>query len=492
MDKKYFIINKEPNVNILGLDPIIRAFCSADFEELTGVPLSEFYYELENECFVAILEKDALLDMSNKLFEKMVDDHNFPKLLESLLMESGTEIYKLCKQTLEELKNGSIAEEEMKLRIIEIYRLFTEMCVPNVVAPMIEMGAGGMTAKIKQIIEGKDLDANNFSVSDCIAILTTPTKTIWTDEARKALHVIAQKKFEGNNIEDDLMKYVEDYGWVYYGYCGPKYGMKNAKDELIVILDNTLSPIEQWNKRELEIERTKKRQVDIMKALKFSDDEKYFMQTAQSFGYTKGYRANLMALADYTNNEMLSLFAKKEGYAMKQMGVCAVREIEDYLSGKEKLPDVNILNKRLEYCLLIHKRDSSEVLLGDEALKWVDDNVEIDKMDQGVSELSGNVACAGDTKIIAGTVKILLDPKEISKVESGDILLSTNTIPEHVPAMRRSSAIVTQMGGLTCHAAIVSRELNKPCLIGVKYLLDLFVDGDQAEIDLDRGVIRKI
>ena len=81
---------------------------------------------------------------------------------------------------------------------------------------------------------------------------------------------------------------------------------------------------------------------------------------------------------------------------------------------------------------------------------------------------------------------------DINKVEVGDILLSSNTTPDHVPAMRRAAAIVTQTGGLTCHAAIVSRELNKPCLIGVKGLLQVFKDGDEVEVDIQKGIIKKI
>jgi len=82
--------------------------------------------------------------------------------------------------------------------------------------------------------------------------------------------------------------------------------------------------------------------------------------------------------------------------------------------------------------------------------------------------------------------------KDLNKVKNGDILISTTTIPDYVPAMRRAGAIVTETGGLTCHAAIVSRELNKPCLIGVKHLLQIFQDGIRAKVDLEKGIIRKV
>ena len=58
--------------------------------------------------------------------------------------------------------------------------------------------------------------------------------------------------------------------------------------------------------------------------------------------------------------------------------------------------------------------------------------------------------------------------------------------------MRQASAIITEEGGLTCHAAIVSRELKKPCVIGIKGLLDILKDGDQIEVDAVKGIVKKI
>jgi pyruvate,water dikinase len=66
------------------------------------------------------------------------------------------------------------------------------------------------------------------------------------------------------------------------------------------------------------------------------------------------------------------------------------------------------------------------------------------------------------------------------------------TRPEFVPLMKLASAIVTDDGGITCHAAIVSRELGIPCIIGTKVGTKVFKDGDRVEVDANRGIIRKI
>ncbi|MDQ3239164.1 MAG: phosphoenolpyruvate synthase [bacterium] len=68
--------------------------------------------------------------------------------------------------------------------------------------------------------------------------------------------------------------------------------------------------------------------------------------------------------------------------------------------------------------------------------------------------------------VAAGPVKIIHSPSEIDQVAKGDILVTEMTTPDFVPAMKRASAIVTNLGGRTCHAAIVSRELGIPCVVG--------------------------
>jgi pyruvate, water dikinase len=75
---------------------------------------------------------------------------------------------------------------------------------------------------------------------------------------------------------------------------------------------------------------------------------------------------------------------------------------------------------------------------------------------------------------------------------SGDVLVTGMTRPEFVPLMKLASAIVTDEGGITCHAAIVSRELGKPCVIGTKNATKVLRDGMLIEVDAEKGIVRII
>jgi len=88
-----------------------------------------------------------------------------------------------------------------------------------------------------------------------------------------------------------------------------------------------------------------------------------------------------------------------------------------------------------------------------------------------------------------GKVKIISGPKEIGKVESGDILVAKMTSPDYVPAMRKASAIITDEGGITSHAAIVSRELGIPCIVGAGNATEILKDGMVVTVDADHGIV---
>ncbi len=106
-----------------------------------------------------------------------------------------------------------------------------------------------------------------------------------------------------------------------------------------------------------------------------------------------------------------------------------------------------------------------------------------------VSTLRGTPAAQG---VITAKVKVVMTLRDIAKVKKGDILVTQMTTPEFIPAMKLAGAFVTDEGGLTSHAAIVARELHKPCVVGTKHATQVFKDGDRVEVDANKGVVRKL
>ena len=91
--------------------------------------------------------------------------------------------------------------------------------------------------------------------------------------------------------------------------------------------------------------------------------------------------------------------------------------------------------------------------------------------------------------IAFGPVKILHSPKEINKIEKGDVLVATQTNPDYVPAMKKASAIITDKGGRTSHAAIVSRELGIPAVVGTEKATKILKEGQVVTVNGETGEI---
>ena len=105
------------------------------------------------------------------------------------------------------------------------------------------------------------------------------------------------------------------------------------------------------------------------------------------------------------------------------------------------------------------------------------------------SELKGSCANTGHAR---GLARLIFSPTDMPKMKQGEILVAPATNPDVVPAMKKAAAIVTNTGGITCHAAIVSRELGIPCVVGTKRATDVIRDGDEVEVDADKGIVKII
>ena len=104
-----------------------------------------------------------------------------------------------------------------------------------------------------------------------------------------------------------------------------------------------------------------------------------------------------------------------------------------------------------------------------------------------ITEVKGSIAQPG---IVRGVAKVVMKVSELNKVKKGDILVTYMTSPNFLQAMKISAAFVTNEGGLTCHAAIIAREIKKPCVIGTRIATDIFKDGDLIEVDANRGIVK--
>lgn len=154
-------------------------------------------------------------------------------------------------------------------------------------------------------------------------------------------------------------------------------------------------------------------------------------------------------------------------------------ELKQVLVGNKKI-DITKLEKRKKGCYFYAQNN-------DIKFTYETANILEEIFSANPVELCGSAAYRGK---VVGTVKIINTLDQISCFEEGKILVSINTNPALMPAMEKAAALVTDEGGILCHAAIVARELKKPCIIGTKIATKVLKDGDFVEVDADTGVVR--
>ncbi len=103
-----------------------------------------------------------------------------------------------------------------------------------------------------------------------------------------------------------------------------------------------------------------------------------------------------------------------------------------------------------------------------------------------ITEIKGSVASSG---VASGKIRIIFTNDDVINFKRGEILVSVATNPTYMPAMEKAIAIVTDEGGLLSHAAVVSRELRIPCIVGTKIATKVLKEGEYVHVDATKGII---
>jgi len=168
-------------------------------------------------------------------------------------------------------------------------------------------------------------------------------------------------------------------------------------------------------------------------------------------------------------------------------------EIADILDGSYKGNIHKIIELRKKsYAISLEKgKRKPEILNYKKADKLFEQKIEKPSLENGI--IKGQTASSGVykgkvRKVIAGDLKVLKD--SIKNFKKGEVFVTSMTQPNMMVIARRAGAIVTDEGGITSHAAIISRELKIPCIVGCLKSMQVLNDGDIIEVDADRGIVK--
>ncbi len=279
------------------------------------------------------------------------------------------------------------------------------------------------------------------------------------------------------------------FGWLPVFCYGQPWQAEHYIQELSGLANTSLAMLK---KEFLDLKNYRKnRNEKIAKILKEHPLNAKDFQLFTDFGLAIDTRNEAEYFVSYGGYFLMPLYqeiAKRLFISVKQLRDFTEEELSDALLGKATAE--SILAKKGNYggCgydKKMLKRINFTPTEAEKLFKYVESYV---KPVQGGDETKG--VCASPGKAI-GKARIVPSPEFNHKVKDGDILFTYATTTDYLPAMKRAAAIVTEVGGLTCHAAVVSREFGIPCVVALANAMKNFKDGELIEVNADKGLVKK-
>ncbi len=282
----------------------------------------------------------------------------------------------------------------------------------------------------------------------------------------------------------ELKAHAEQFGFLSYGLKGPVTWTETYFTELAELSRKQgLDAAGKLKENARESVRIKKKITELERVL--TPEEKKAFAISRTLIYLKPWRKEMQCRTYPIAEGLLKEIARRLDIPLEYARYMTEAETVAALqSGKA---DAELLARRKKRCFVHATKGKSTIYAGKDAEKWAAKVAP--EPDVKAEELHGTPATVGHAK---GAARIVNTVEDMAKMNDGDILLSVATNPFLLPAIKKAAAIVTDQGGLTCHAAIVSREFSIPCVVGTRHATRAFKDGDVLEVDAHNGIVKRL
>lgn len=217
--------------------------------------------------------------------------------------------------------------------------------------------------------------------------------------------------------------------------------------------------------------------------------ERWFLAIAPYIIFFKDWRDDVRRTHVYAWSFLFDAIARRFHVERDDIGYLTIDEIDTMLA-TNIFPRAIVARRKKHPCIITAKGSFRTMQALDTKIAKYTHIVQQASASAGrVTEARGLVAQRGNVR---GVVRIVKTYHDIKKFNVGEVLIANTTHPNYIPAMQKAIAFVTNEGGVVSHAAIVARELKKPCIVGTKTATQIFKDGDMVEVDATAGIVRKI
>lgn len=383
------------------------------------------------------------------------------------------------------LKNYQVLDEAAMLKsLVQIRKAWVDFDEVNVFPWLM----GGES--IKEYLSKELAEKYKLSTEEIELLCSADDLSLAAKEEVKT-YQIAARSSQGESLKKELNYLSREFGWIPYGYDGPTYWdvdyyfnkIKNLKKSNAKTLLSKASALEQ------QAANTKKRQQELIKRYKINQRTRRLLEILHKLFILTDERKKFQFRLNHVYHKILEQLSKISGLTLPQLKYLQVEEIIQMFKDRDFRNYKTMGQERLGKPLSVYATNGkiTEIKTGKVVLKKLSEfTLDIKRL----KEFSGQVASKTGEVVVKGKVRILKSSREVDKMKSGEILVTGMTSPDFVPAMRKAKAIITDEGGITSHAAIVSRELGIPCIIGTKIATTLLKDGDIIELDMNKATVK--
>jgi phosphohistidine swiveling domain-containing protein len=369
------------------------------------------------------------------------------------------------KKDIDTLKLEDVPED----KFIDMFRRMLDMAKDSAeIAHVCE--AFSMLNDVKLRHKLKEMIDDPGKVNSCFKTLSEPiTSSRITDNEVELCRI--SKIPDKEEREKALEKHAAEFFWVRNNYL---YATPLAVEDFREQIESVTEF------KTLDYEQIKKDKAALIKELELDDDTVELIHHIEFFVDFQDERKREILIAMSYMQKMAHELARR--YGIKHVKYLVREDItKEFLSSD----DVNkILDERWKGVLIVADKDGNHVITG-KVLEEIEKGMSA-QHENGADAIHGMTASSGTA---VGYAVVVKTQEALQKVKEGDILIAPMTRPEFVPAMKKAAAIVTDEGGITCHAAIVSRELGIPCVIGTKTATKVIQTGDLVEVKGNHGLV---
>ncbi|MFA6887937.1 MAG: PEP-utilizing enzyme, partial [Candidatus Woesearchaeota archaeon] len=486
--KNLICLNDEPNMNLFTIGPHIQGMHRKTIKNYIGTNMTFLAAEYKNKRMWFYTIKEEYEEYGKKAFEKVQQDKYF---INSLFEE-----IKLCAKKTEKIgeklkkKQWKLSNKEQCSAFNELYENHAQACMLGYVTVAVELENSLLTNKaFEEINNAIQRTSAKRNANEYFAILTSVIEdTVVRKEYFALLELVKQiqiNKISKKEQEQQLAQIHNSFCWANFGYNGPIKTIQEYEIELAELLK--IDAEKELNIIEEEKQELIKKQEQYVTELQLTNEQKYWIDCVKNTTLTKILRKDFMAYSCFLFHRLVEEARIKNNFTVDELQFLTPYEIKNMLNDLS-IPNKTELQERIKYCVYLYNNEKEKILYNTEAKEFLKKHVLEEKIEQ-ISELKGMAAYLGK---VQGRAIIVNTKEDINKIKEGDILISYATSPDILPAMKKAAAFVTDHGGATCHAAIVAREMKKPCIIGTKYATKVINDNDIIEVDAYTGIVKKI